>query len=129
MHVLLELLNAKRRFNLPLPNSLSAYADIAQDLAALATGGRRVCASRSEAMRWRHRANKFRALLREGGTTPYDHLVFKISQSEDNVVLIVPQAPAAGHLETSTGAPLAPKAEEDELMDAARALAKELGLE
>lgn len=115
-----------------LSNSLAAYTDVAGDLnAMLPDGGRRVCLNIRAAVHWRHRANKYRALLRsQDGSTPYDHFVFRITAQEPNVV-VVTTAQMGGHIETLDGQRLEPVKEgpTDELTEQARALAKELGLD
>lgn len=123
---------------MPHPKSPHAYEDIrrAFDLALEHGGARRVCANREDAIKWRHRAHRFRATLRgttvEGliPPTPYDTLTLTIPVDEPHVVQLSVVADA-GQMETLDGRPLdgAIERADDALAEDARALAKEMGIE
>lgn len=118
---------------MPHPKSPHAYEDIrlAFDLALAHNGARKVCADANEAIKWRHRAHRFRSTLRTAvdgliPPTPYDTLTLRLA---GNVVLI--ELAGLSGMETLDGQPLDSTmiVREDDMVEEARALAKELGVE
>lgn len=124
-----------------LSQNLHTYADVRRvlDTAKQMGGGRYRLATKSEAVRWRQRAYKFRILLREqlaAGVlvpgyqpeTPFDDMRLTV---EDNVV-VIKFGFTEGVLETFSGdaVPLVNETEEgieDPLLLEAEELAKRLG--
>lgn len=114
---------------MPNPRSLSAYADVRAVLDSVLEHGEPLAyelPTANAAIRWRSRANSFRAL----STVPtYKQLVLSITKAQPNVVVITWQA--MGVLRTLDGEPVAvpepaPEPTLEEL-DAAQ-LARELGV-
>jgi hypothetical protein len=123
---------------MPHPKSPHAYEDIrrAFDLALANNGARRICTTGPEAMKWRHRAHRFRNALRtpiDGiiPPTPYDTLVLRIAAEEPHIVMIAVEVDM-GQMETLDGQPLVTDMdarEIDPLLEEAREMARSLGIE
>ena len=97
---------------MPLPKFLGAYDDVKSILDTILSVGsesKYVLPDYNTAVRWRMRANKFRALYREqyGEPSPYDSMVFKL-RKDANTVVIQLSAPVEGELELGSGEKVTP---------------------
>lgn len=108
---------------MPRTSNIKAYADIAETLSALRSrgGGLIRFSTRGSAVSWRHRAYKYRLLLKEQDDRAYDYMHLSI---ENNAVLVRFLDPP--RIEDIEGNEVTA---DDELMQEAKRVAKELGLD